>query len=398
MIGVPIGTRLAEDGSMHAADVLCFSHLRWNFVFQRPNHLMTRCARNRRVIFIEEPEIGAAVPQLEMRNVQPNLLRVVPQLPPATEEEHDAMLRTLFESLNRSDGQPPIHWFYTPMMFPLVDHLPSSLTVYDCMDQLSHFLYAHPDIVENERRLLERAHVVFTGGRALYDAKKAQHANVHAVPSSVDVPFFATARAQQVEPNDQASIASPRIGYCGVIDERIDLELIAHIARERPDWQIVLLGPTAKVEPEALPQLPNIHYLGLKPYAELPAYIAGWQAAIMPFALNEATRFISPTKTPEYLAAGKPVVSTAIADVVEPYERLGFVRIGRDRAEFVHALDESLRGKQRASADERDAFLARMSWDATWSFMETQLERAALARTLAPIAPEERESTVCSTT
>jgi glycosyltransferase involved in cell wall biosynthesis len=383
---------------MDAPDVLCFSHLRWNFVFQRPNHLMMRCARTRRVIFIEEPEIGASEPQLEMRNVHKNLLRVVPRLPSASEEEHDDMLRTLLEKLHRSDGQPPIHWFYTPMMFPLVEHLPSSLTVYDCMDELSHFLYAHPDIVENERRLLARAHVVFTGGRALHEAKKAQHANVHSVPSSVDVPFFATARSQQVEPIDQASIAKPRIGYCGVIDERIDLELIAHVARERPQWQLVLLGPTVKIEPEALPRGDNIHYLGIKSYSQLPAYFAGWQAAMMPFALNEATRFISPTKTPEYLAAGKPVVSTAIADVVEPYERLGFVRIGRNRAAFVRELEESLRGEQRTSAHERDAFLSRLSWDATWTFMQTQLERAAHARTLTLIAPEERESTVCSTT
>jgi glycosyltransferase involved in cell wall biosynthesis len=359
---------------------------------------MTRCARERRVFFIEEPEIDATEPQLGISNIGPNLLRVVPHLPPASEEAHDDMLRSLFGRLNQRDGQRPIHWFYTPMMLPLVDHLPSSLIVYDCMDELSHFLYAHADIVENERSLLARADVVFTGGRALYEAKKAQHANVHFVPSSVDVPFFATARRTSAEPVDQATLAKPRIGYCGVIDERIDLELIAYVARQRPDWQIVLLGPIAKLNAEALPRADNIHYLGMRAYDELPAYLAGWQVTIMPFARNDATRFISPTKTPEYLAAGKPVVSTAIADVVEPYERLGLVRIGRDPVDFVRALEASLRGEQRATPDERDAFLARMSWDSTWSFMQTELKRAAQVRSRRPIALDQQESVACSIT
>jgi glycosyltransferase involved in cell wall biosynthesis len=365
---------------MDAADVLCFSHLRWNFVFQRPNHLMMRCAQRRRVFFIEEPEIDASEAQLEMRTVAPNLMRVVPHLPPGTELEHDAMLRRLFETLSHVDGQFPIHWFYTPMMFPLVDRMPSSLIVYDCMDELSNFRNPHPDILENERQLLASADVVFTGGAALYQAKCTQHPNVHPVPSSVDVEFFARARSACSEPADQAKIGHPRIGYCGVIDERMDLNLVAHIADERPDWQLILLGPVAKLEPETLPQRPNIHYLGLKPYAQLPSYLASWDAAMMPFAQNEATRFISPTKTPEYLAAGRPVVSTAIDDVVEPYERLGLVRIGRNPAGFVRALDATLRGEHRASAQQRDAFLARTSWDATWLYMEQQLERAAQRR------------------
>jgi UDP-galactopyranose mutase len=214
---------------------------------------------------------------------------------------------------------------------------------------------------------------------ALYQAKRDKHANVHGVPSSVDVSFFSQARLPQPDPEAQAAIARPRIGYCGVIDERIDLDLLREAASARPELQFVMIGPVLKIDPEALPRLPNIHYLGGKDYTELPSYMAGWDVAIMPFALNEATRFISPTKTPEYLAAGKRVVSTAITDVVEPYERLGLVRIGRSTEEFVAQLDAAL--FDDGSRDrERDQFLASTSWDQTWQRMQHQIAKALGSR------------------
>jgi UDP-galactopyranose mutase len=213
---------------------------------------------------------------------------------------------------------------------------------------------------------------------ALYEAKRTKHANVHGVPSSVDTAFFAKARALTDVPEDEAHVAHPRIGYCGVIDERLDLALLTQIAQARPDWQLVLIGPVVKVEEEALPRAPNIHYLGAKPYDELPRYLAGWDVAIMPFALNEATRFISPTKTPEYLAAGLSVVSTAVRDVVEPYERLGLVRIGHDQTSFIAHLDALISGRDVPDIAARDAFLATVSWDATWQRM-CRLVSAALA-------------------
>jgi len=229
---------------------------------------------------------------------------------------------------------------------------------------------------------MQKAQLMFTGGMALYEAKRSQHQNVHGIPSSVDTAFFAQARNTQPACADQTALAGPIIGYCGVIDERIDLALIEHIARERPDWSLVMIGPVVKIDEESLPRLSNIHYLGGKPYEQLPAYMAGWDVAIMPFALNEATRFISPTKTPEYLAAGLPVVSTAITDVVEPYERLGLVRIGREPASFLAHLDDFVSGDTIDEA-KRDAFLASVSWDQTWQRM-AQLVDEALAHERSP--------------
>lgn len=212
---------------------------------------------------------------------------------------------------------------------------------------------------------------MFTGGQSLYEAKKHQHKDVHAFPSSVDVAHFGQGRNPLPEPADQAGIPHPRAGYCGVVDERMDRELLGEVARLRPDVHFVMLGPVVKIDPASLPQGPNIHYLGSKNYRELPAYLAGWDAALLTFAHNEATRYVSPTKTPEYLAAGKPVVSTSIRDVVRPYGELGLVRIADSPEQFAHALDDSL-APEATNPQWReavDSFLAGTSWDITWHRM-----------------------------
>ena len=209
------------------------------------------------------------------------------------------------------------------MSLAFSDHLAPGLIVYDCMDELSAFRGAPPELVEREVELMCRANLVFTGGYSLYEAKRQRHDNAHPFPSSVDVEHFAAARRPQHDPDDQAEIPHPRLGFYGVIDERLDIALIEQVARMRPDWQIVLVGPVVKIDPAELPQRDNIHYLGGKTYDELPQYLSGWDVAIMPFALNESTRFISPTKTPEYLAGGCPVVSTPITDVVRTYGDTG---------------------------------------------------------------------------
>jgi len=367
---------------MTQTPVLCFSHLRWNYVFQRPNHLMSRCARERLVLFIEPPLFDVSDPELEVIEIAPNLLRVVPHQiddhSPAASQ--DAITNRLIRELcTRLGIKEAIHWFYTPMMLPVAEGLPHAQVVYDCMDELSLFLNAPPALREREQALMSRADVMFTGGMALYEAKRDKHRNVHGVPSSVDVPFFQKARSPQVEPADQASIPHPRVGYAGVIDERIDLALLDAIARARPQLQFVMIGPIVKVDRAHLPRHANIHYLDTKKYDELPQYMAGWDVAIMPFALNDATRFISPTKTPEYLAAGRRVVSTAIRDVVEPYERLGLVRIGRSADEFVAQLDAALADDGARDA-ERDAFLATNSWDATWARMSRLIQAVPTRR------------------
>jgi UDP-galactopyranose mutase len=222
-----------------------------------------------------------------------------------------------------------------------------------------------------EAQLLRRADIVFTGGMSLYEAKREQHPNVHAFPSAVDVEHFAKARRDITDPADQRDIPHPRFGFFGVIDERLDRDLVAEVARRRPEWQLILVGPVVKIDPESLPRAPNIHYLGRKAYDDLPLYIAGWDAALMPFARNAATRFISPTKTPEYLAAGKPVVSTPIVDVVRGWGHLDAVRIAATPDEFVRETENALRlvANDPEWLEPVDRELANISWDQTWARM-----------------------------
>ncbi len=270
--------------------------------------------------FFEEPVLDAERPHLELRQPEPNVVVAIPHLVPdtppdealATQEE---MLRTL---LADRDVREYALWFYTPMAVPLARSLDPVAVVYDCMDELAAFALAPSELRELEDELFARADLVFTGGPSLYEVKRKRHRDVHLFPSSVDTSHFARAREPQPDPPDQADLPHPRLGFFGVIDERMDLELLERVAALRPEWQLVLVGPVTKIDPASLPRRPNIHYLGQKDYADLPAYLAGWDVALLPFARNESTRFISPTKTPEYLAAGKPVVSFFIIYVVRP--------------------------------------------------------------------------------
>jgi UDP-galactopyranose mutase len=364
------------------ADVLCFSQLRWDFVYQRPHHLMTRAARVRRVWYVEEPVFEADGPRLIVEDRQPGLAMVRPVIPPGWPEADidDAVSLLLREFVANNRIDRPVAWFYTPMALPWTGWLEPDVTVYDCMDELTAFRFAPSRIAALEARLLARADVVFTGGRSLYEAKRTRHANVHEFPSAVDAGHFRAARTDPEEPLDQRGLPSPRIGWFGVIDERTDLDLLGGVADLRPNWSFVLIGPTVKIDPATIPVRPNLHLLGLRSYAELPRYIAGWSVAIMPFARNESTRFISPTKTLEYLAAGRPVVSTSIRDVVDPFERLGLVRIADTPDEFVDAIEAAMGedvGLFRASAD---AFLERRSWDETWARMWALVKQARIRR------------------
>ena len=355
------------------AALVCFSHLRWDFVFQRPQHLLTRAARTRPVYYWEEPVLTDGPPALSRRMTPEGVCVIQPLLPMEPDIAVDvARLRALLDGLLIEIADPaPVLWFYTPGALSFAGHLNGRPTVYDCMDELSAFAMADPTLPMQERALLARADVVFTGGASLYAAKQALHRNVHLFASGVDTSHFAPARTGLPEPADQVAIAHPRAGFFGVIDERIDLPLLAALAASRPDVQFVLIGPTAKIDPDTLPQAPNLHYLGPKPYESLPAYAAHWSAGLMPFALNASTRFISPTKTPEYLAAGLPVVSTPVVDVVAQYGQCAAVCIA-DAAGFAMALDRALTLPPgwRVQADQ---MLATMSWDAIWSRMQAQM-------------------------
>jgi glycosyltransferase involved in cell wall biosynthesis len=374
-------------------DVLALSHLRWNFVFQRPQHLLSRCAQDHRVFYWEEPLFFDSIePRLNTSVSGEGVMIVVPELPSGmSEAESFAMQQRLLSVFVTENGiSAPLLWFYTPMALNFTGEQPAAAVVYDCMDELSAFRGAPPGLRAAERRLFEQADLVFTGGRSLYEVKRNSHPSVHLFPSSIDVQHFHQARTSQAEPPDQVVINHPRIGFSGVIDERMDLSLLDEIARMRPDWQFVLLGPVVKINEADLPRRANLHFLGAKPYRDLPQYLAGWDLAMLPFARNESTRFISPTKTPEYLAAGLPTISTAIVDVVRPYGELGLVSIANNAEEFLGACEALLAWSQpeREHWQTRvDDFIRHSSWDQIWSQMweliETVVSRRLQAATAA---------------
>jgi UDP-galactopyranose mutase len=379
------GVSARKSGPPGGEDIVCFSHLRWNFVFQRPQHLLTRFARTRRVFFFEEPVHDGGPLRLEVTRDPSGVVIAVPHVDPGRDGVAlDADLRHLLGQLLDAESIGRfIAWYYTPMARGFSAHLSPCAVVYDCMDELSAFAGAPAGLRASERELLEVADLVLTGGESLFEAKRALHPNVHACPSSVDVAHFARARTGLRAPGDPASIPCPRIGYFGVIDERIDTDLLAGVAALRPEWQLVMVGPVVKIDPASLPRPENIHYLGAKPYSELPRYISGWSAALLPFARNAATRFISPTKTPEYLAAGRPVVSTSIRDVVRPYGELGLARIADTAGDFVAAIEASLVDPESPRLAAADAFLANTSWDTTWARIARLVDTAVAGRSRA---------------
>ncbi|MBT1698367.1 glycosyltransferase [Fulvivirgaceae bacterium PWU4] len=352
--------------------LVCFSHLRWNFVYQRPQHLLSRFARHFKVYFIEEPLFDASADYLDISTPAENLWVVVPHLREGLRDDaaiahQKELISGLFIERNITDY---IFWYYTPMMLNVSDQFNPAMTIYDCMDELSAFKFAPQCLKDKENELFTKADMVFTGGYSLYEAKKHRHPDVHPFPSSIDTEHYFKARLYTVDPSDQAGIPHPRIGYFGVIDERIDLSLIEGIARRKPEWHLVMIGPTAKISPDTLPKLPNIHYLGMKQYSELPSYISGWDIAMMPFAHNESTRYISPTKTPEYLAAGRPVISTPIIDVLRQYGRNGLVNIAGTPEEFVRVASLELENTDRDEwLQHVNEFLSQNSWDKTWQRM-----------------------------
>ena len=371
--------------------LVVLSHLRWDFVYQRPQHLLSRLAEHRQVVFIEEPvHDEAAQPHWELTNPAPNVLVCRPHSPvaePGFSDEQLPLLQRLIASLfDELEIGDYALWLYTPMALPLAQSLPREplAVVFDCMDELSAFKFAPPQLVEREAALMKWADVVFTGGPSLYRAKEGRHPNLHCFPSSVDVGHFRRALTIPEAP-DQANLPHPRLGWFGVIDERMDLEIVGALARAHPEWQIVMIGPVVKIDPATLPQHPNLHYLGPRSYAELPSYLAGWDLCIQPFARNESTQFISPTKTLEYMAADLPIVSTPITDVAEPYGQI--VYLGATAQEFVAACEQALAEspeRKQARTERGRQVLARTSWEGTAEAIETLIQEVIARRS--PVA------------
>lgn len=361
-----------NDTPLKLKDFVCFSHLRWNFVYQRPQHLISRFAKSFRVFFVEEPFFNASEDHLEINVSEEKVTIVVPHL--QGDWTRDDVSVRIQEQLERFFHDENISnymfWYYTPMALKFTKDFNPSFVVYDCMDELSAFKGASPELKDMESQMMKKADVVFTGGQSLYEVKKKYHPRTYLFPSSIDKAHFEQARSISFDPPDQDSIPHPRLGFFGVIDERLDIDLLEEVARLRPNWNFVIIGPVVKIDPATLPNFHNIHYLGGKSYKELPSYLAGWDIAMIPFAHNESTRFISPTKTPEYLAAGKSVVSTPINDVIRPYGNKGLVRIAGTPEEFVRVAEEELNRTDRAEwLSSVDEFLAQSSWNKTWGEM-----------------------------
>ena len=355
-------------------DIICFCHLRWNFVYQRPQHLLTRFAQYKRVFVVEEPIYDSDKNYLEIQQIENKLIwTAVPHLKNGlNEDETVEAQRILLDELIMSFFIDRfITWYYSPMPLSFSDHITPALVVYDCMDELSAFNGAPESLVNMEKQLFKKADIVFTGGHNLYKAKRLEHSNIYPIPSSIDKEHFAKARLHAADQHDQAHIPGPRIGFYGVIDERLNLELLDDMALLQPDWNFIIIGPVVKIDPGTLPRRSNIHYLGGKSYNELPAYLRGWDVAMMPFALNRSTKYISPTKTPEFLSGGKPVVSTAITDVVDPYGKDGLVYIADTAPEFVSSIRLALSLKHdKEWLASVDNFLSNISWDKTWQTMQ----------------------------
>lgn len=364
-----------------AASIIVFSHLRWNFVTQRPQHLISRLAETRKVLFVEEPipfeegEQGTA----NILQVHQNIVILQPKIDPARLIDE---LETLVSKHSQYFyPQPPILWFYSAAFHEMSERLNQALVVYDCMDELSAFKGAPQALVDQERVLLKKADLVFTGGKSLFEAKRLLSDEVYCYPSSVDSGHFEKALEEDTAiPTDIEDIPHPIAGYYGVIDERIDYDLLAEVARMNPDLSFVMIGPVVKVAESDLPQAENIYYLGSKPYNELPGYLKAFDIAMMPFALNDSTRFISPTKTLEYLAAEKPVISTPIYDVVRDYSHV--LPIAENAREFTAALQSFLEeGPEKKEIRKRKyrEILQAVSWDKTVAAMQKNIQELLAA-------------------
>lgn len=365
-------------------DIVCFSHLRWDFVYQRPQHLMTRFARTKRVYYIEEPVCNAEYTNhLWINRIDEKLVILRPHLLQGLTEQDIAneqivLLKEFFEEEGITNY---LFWYYTPMAQSIGNHFNPAFILYDCMDELSNFKFAPATLKQLERELLRKADLVFTGGHNLYQAKKHSHPNIYPFPSSIEKEHFEKARIIKNDPQDQRGIPPVKFGFYGVIDERFDIELLRQLAERKPEWHFVIIGPVVKIDPETLPQSANIHYLGSKSYQELPAYLSGWDIAMIPFLLNESTLYISPTKTPEYLAAGKPVISTSIKDVITPYGITNLVHIADTADEFIKAAEIELSNTNKTQwLSKVDSFLSQNSWDKTWNRMMQHISATLTAK------------------
>jgi glycosyltransferase involved in cell wall biosynthesis len=366
--------------------IVVFSHLRWKFVWQRPQQLLSRIAANHKVLFVELTQFDlkeGCEPQLKLESVATNV--TVANIHLASNlvgtSEVDRLMRKFckfaIEAVNaHGEFDNPLLWYYSPMDAGwALGHINGRGIVYDCMDELSQFKGAPPEMLERERKLIAAADIIFTGGYELWLKKKRQHQNVHFFGCGVEFDHFNQAQERRKPiPQDMQGFSKPVVGWFGVVDERVDYDLVAELARIRPQYDFVLVGPVVKVDPASLPQANNIHWLGGRDYKVLPGYCRAFDVCMMCFALNEATEFINPTKALEYLATGKPIVSTPVKDVVRQY--LDHVLIASTVEEFALQIDRSIQTPDSAMIA-RGLQKARLaSWDSTVAEMRRLIAKS----------------------
>ncbi|MBN1593755.1 MAG: glycosyltransferase [Candidatus Coatesbacteria bacterium] len=261
-----------------------------------------------------------------------------------------------------ADGRPVL-WFYAPRFAPIIDSLDHAAVVYDIMDEHSAFGFARRETMELERRLLESADVVFAGTNALAERKAEFAPDIKYYPCGVEFDHFSSALGGSLPvPAALSEVEGPVIGYFGAVDDRLDFDMIFAVARAYPEWNFLLAGPwLSSRQRSELETTGNIILPGLVDYSELPAYLARFDVAILPFVLNKLTLHIHPTKALEYLASRTPVISTAIPDVVKFYS--GIIDIVSTADEFASAVERALE-KPNEDAIERGFELARSSsWE-----------------------------------
>jgi len=378
----------AAQGDVMTSAIVVFSRLRWDFVYHRPQHLLSRLAEHYPVVFVEEPVHCEAGPFFSSHSPLPGVLVCRPHTPAAVPGFHDAQLPYLRKLLRQvvQDYDDHIAWFYAPAALPLLRELQARLVVYDCLVEAG----TDPASAQRESELLKVADIVFACGPSLYRALHARHPNTHYFPNSVEAGHFVRALERANSHPAHRHIPGPRLGFHGVIDQRFDSDLVARLADAHPQWQIVLAGPVAGIDPAGLPRRPNLHYLGRQPYDALPLFLAGWDVCLLPFALNEATRFANPVKILEYMAAELPIVSTPVADVAEMHGNL--VAIASDPQQFIAACEAALlapRQELQAKAAQMRRLLAATSWNATAERMRALMESAC--RSEEPALPARQE-------
>ena len=368
--------------SVPAYTLIVLSHLGWDWVWQRPQHLLSRLARRHPVFFVMEPLLdeNPAAPYLKIETRGAGVTVAAPVFSLAQADAaggfYPLIARLVDAWIAQERVQNPVFWLYTPMAQPVVADRPGAVVVFDAMDELAAFRFAPSVLKAREAALMQRADLVFTGGHSLYEARQGRNPHVYCFPSGVERAHFATALERRTpEAPALAGMPHPRIGFYGVIDERMDLDLLRQAAALRPQYQWIMVGPTAKIDAADLPQAPNIHYPGKQEYAALPGFLKGFDVCMMPFALNDSTRFISPTKTLEYMAAHKPVVSTPITDVAGPYGHI--VHLAATAEEFVAAVDAALAEDPATCAARiaaEDEVLAQQEWDQIAAEMEQLID------------------------